>query len=153
MTAEAQSRIALRLRLHSGPCSIPLHRVHHLAGYATLTGQPDDYFLGWLTFHGQQVPVFDLNRVVCEQPTPEHFGSRIMVLDAAAEAPTRYIGLLAAGLTNTVKVTVAAQDPDVPPLNLDSYLPMLYALIPSVIPTPIRTAISKPIPTPPVASA
>jgi chemotaxis signal transduction protein len=131
MTAEAQSRIALRLRLHSGPCSIPLHRVHHLAGYATLTGESNDYFLGWLTFHGLQVPVFDLNRVVCEQPTPEHFGSRIMVLETPSEAPTRYIGLLAADLTDTVKVTTATHHPYAPPLDLDSYLPMLYTLIPA----------------------
>ena len=137
MTAEAKSRIALRLRLHSGPCSISLHRVHHLAGYATLTGKPDDFFLGWLSFHGLQVPVFDLNRVICDQPTPEQFGSRIMVLDAPAEAPTRYIGLLAAGITDTVKVTAAAHDPDAPPLDLDCYLPMLYALIPTPIPTSI----------------
>jgi len=145
MTAETQSRIALRLRLHSGPWSIPLHRVHHLAGYATLTGQSNDYFLGWLTFHGLQVPVFDLNRVVCDQPTPEHFGSRIMVLEAPSEAPTRYIGLLAGGLTDTVKVTAAAPHPDAPPLDIDSYLPMLCMLIPMPIPTPISA--------PPAASA
>jgi chemotaxis signal transduction protein len=141
MTAEAKSHIALRLRLHSGPCSIPLNRVHQLAGYATLTGQPDDYFLGWLTFHGLQVPIFDLNLVVCDQPTPEHFGSRIMVLHAPPEAPTRYIGLLAAGLTDTVRITAAAHDPAVPPLDVDSYLPMLCTLIPT------------PVSAPPVASA
>jgi len=128
MTAEAQSRIALRVRLHSGLCSIPLDRIHHLAGYATLSGDAEDYFLGWLTFHGQQVPVFDLNRIVCDQPTAEHFGSRIILLHAADESPTRYIGLLAADLTDTV----ASNDPEAKPLDLDSYLPMLYTLIPEV---------------------
>jgi chemotaxis signal transduction protein len=124
--AEAQHRIALRLRLDSGLCSVPLHRVHHLAGYATLTGQPEDYFLGWLAFHGEQVPVFDLNRVICDKATPENFGSRIIILTAGADAPSLYIGLLAADLTDTV----AADDPAVPPLHLDSYLPMLYPFIP-----------------------
>lgn len=127
MSDQVQHRIALRLRLDSGLHSIPLHRVHHLAGYATLTGQPDDYFLGWLTFHGEQVPVFDLNRVVCDQPTVENFGSRIVILTADANAPTRYVGLLAADLTDTI----AQNDPAVTPLHLDSYLPMLYPLIPA----------------------
>jgi len=127
MTGEAMSRIALRLRLHSGPCSIPLDRVHHVTGYATLAGPADDYFLGWLTFHGQQVPVFDLNRVVCDEPTPELFGSRVVLLEAAPDAPVKYVGLLAADLTDTV----AANDADVKPLDLDSYLPMLVTLIPA----------------------
>jgi chemotaxis signal transduction protein len=126
MTAEAQHRIALRLRLSSGLCSIPLARVHHLAGFATLTGQPDDYFLGWLAFHGDQVPVFDLNRVVCDEPTAENFGSRIILIEADEDAPTRYIGLLAADLTDTI----APDDSTAQPVPLDSYLPMLYPLIP-----------------------
>jgi chemotaxis signal transduction protein len=123
---EAQHRIALRLRLSSGVCSLPLERVHHLAGYATLSGQADDYFLGWFLFHGEQVPVFDLNRVVCDQPTEESFASRIVLLEAEEGAPTRLLGLLASGLTDTV----AANDPAALPLRLDSYLPMLYPLIP-----------------------
>ena len=69
MSVETQSQVrkklALRLRLESGPCSFPLERVHHLAGYAALTGVTDEYFVGWLAFHGEQVPVFDLNRVWC----------------------------------------------------------------------------------------
>jgi chemotaxis signal transduction protein len=122
-----RSGVALRFALSSGTWSVPLHRLHHLAGYATLTGTSEDYFLGWLTMRGEEVPVFDLNRVVCDQPTPEHFGSRIMVLKAAAESPTPYIGLLAAGVTDTIS-------PDATPvetLDLDSYLPMLFALIPA----------------------
>ncbi|WP_089409023.1 hypothetical protein [Granulicella rosea] len=122
MTTAAQHRIGLRLKLDSGVCSIPLHRVHHLAGFATLTGEPDDYFLGWLRFHGERAPVFDLNRVVCDAPTAESFGSRIILLEAAAGAATRYIGLLAAGVTDTAA--------DLPELELDDYLPMLYTLIP-----------------------
>jgi chemotaxis signal transduction protein len=127
MTTEPQSRIALRLSLHSGPYSIPIHRVHHLAGYATLSGEPEDYFIGWLTFHGLQVPVFDLNRVVCDQPTPEHFGSRIILLDVSPDGPTRFLGLLASDVTDTV----ATNDPGTEPLDLDSYLPMLYTYIPT----------------------
>jgi hypothetical protein len=131
MTAEPKSRIALRIGLASGPCSIPLHRVHHITGYASLSGKEDDYFLGWLTFHGQQVPVFDLNRIHCDEPTQERFGSRIILLPmgpgASPEATGSYIGLLAAGLTDTV----ATNDPEVNPFDLDSYLPMLYALIPT----------------------
>jgi len=122
-----RSSISLRFTLASGPASIPLHRLHHLAGYATLTGDADDYFLGWLAMRGEPVPVFDLNRVVCDQPTPEHFGSRIMVLRAGAESPTPYVGLLAGGITDTIADSATAE-----PLDLDSYLPMLYSLIPAV---------------------
>lgn len=129
MTApeEARSRVALRFALSSGIWSIPLHRLHHLSGYATLAGEPEEYFLGWLAMRSELVPVFDLNLVVCDQPTPEHFGSRIMVLKAAPEAPTAYIGLLAAGVTDTVVLNVGS----IERLDLDSYLPMLYTLIPS----------------------
>jgi chemotaxis signal transduction protein len=82
---------------------------------------------------GEQVPVFDLNLVVCDQPTPEHFGSRIMVLKAAPESPTAYIGLLAAGITDTVVLNVGS----IERLDLDSYLPTLYTLIP---PAPLEPA-------------
>jgi chemotaxis signal transduction protein len=119
--------LALRFALSSGTWSIPLHRLDHLAGYATLTGEPEDYFLGWLTMRGEQVPVFDLNLVVCDQPTPQHFGSRIMVLNAAPGSAARHIGLLAAGVTDTVS---PGEEP-VETLDLDSYLPMLYTLIPA----------------------
>ncbi len=122
-----RSGISLRFTLASGPASIPLHRLHHLAGYATLTGDADDYFLGWLSMRGEPVPVFDLNRVACDQPTPEHFGSRIMVVRAGTESPTPYVGLLAGGMTDTL-----ADGADVAALDLDSYLPMLYNLIPTV---------------------
>lgn len=128
--ARSQPTLSLLLRLDSGPCAIPLARVHHLAGFATLTGEPDDYFLGWLLFHGRTVPVFDLNRVVCDQPTPERFGSRIVLLEAASDAPTPLIGLLAAGLTDTVSTSATPVQNAVPPLDLDLYLPMLYTLIP-----------------------
>jgi chemotaxis signal transduction protein len=121
------SGVRLRFALSSGIWSLPLHRLHHLAGYATLTGKPEDYFLGWLEMRGEAVPVFDLNLVVCEQPTPEYFGSRIMVL-AAPDSPVPYIGLLAAGVTDTVDPSSSSAEP----LDLDSYLPMLYALIPPV---------------------
>jgi chemotaxis signal transduction protein len=133
MTSEAPSRvqtgIALCLRLASGPCSIPLHRVHTLAGFARLSGEPDDYFLGWLTFHGEPVPVFDLNRIVCDQPTAENFGARIIVVEAEAGTPTQHLGLLAASVTDTI----SPRDPgwgNVEALDLDMYLPMLYSLIP-----------------------
>jgi hypothetical protein len=62
---------------------------------------------------------------VCDQPTPEHFGTRIMVVRAGVESPTPYVGLLAGGITDTVKEIA-----EVEPLDLDSYLPMLYSLIP-----------------------
>lgn len=119
-------RLALRFALSSGVWSIALDRLHHLAAYATLTGEPEDYFLGWLAMSGEQVPVFDLNLVVCDQPTPEHFGSRIMVLKAGPESPTDYIGLLAAGVTDTI----AADTAFVEPLDPESYLAMLYTLVP-----------------------
>ena len=124
-----RSNLALRFALSSGAHSIPLDRLHHLAGYATLAGDPEDYFLGWLTMRGEHVPVFDLNRVVCDRPTPEHFGSRILVLKAAEPSPTPYIGLLAAAVTDTISVR-AASDESIEPLDIDLYLPMLYPLIP-----------------------
>ena len=134
--AATPSRIALRLRLDTGVWSVPLQRVHHLAGYATLGGTREDYFLGWLLFHGRQVPVFDLNMVVCEQPTPENFGSRIVLVDAPESAGFPLIGLLAAGATDTV----AANDEAAPLLDLDSYLPMLCTLIPAEPVSPAEPA-------------
>ena len=126
--------LALRVELASGLFSIPLQRVHHLSAYATLTpnpdpdlaAEPDPYFLGWLMLRGDWVPVFDLNRIVCDQPTPEHFGSRIIVLPTNSPAPTPYIGLLAPGVTDTLS---PEQSKAVQALNLDSYLPMLYTMI------------------------
>ena len=132
MTAEAQPRIALRLKLDSGTWSIPLHRVHRLAGYATLMGQAEDYFLGWLKFHGEQVPVFDLNRVVCDAPTPESFGSRIVLLSTDGKAAVPHIGLLAGGVTDTfLQGAEGAEGDEVLPLDIDSYLPLLYTMIPT----------------------
>lgn len=131
-----RSGVALRFALSSGTWSIPLHRLHHLAGYATLTGEPEEYFLGWLGMRGEQVPVFDLNLVVCDQPTPERFGSRIMILKTSPDAPTTYIGLLAGGVTDTVVLNAGS----VERLDLDSYLPMLYMLIPPAPPEPVSQA-------------
>lgn len=128
MTSAPQRRIGLRLKLDSGVYSIPLSRVHHLAGYATLTGEPEDYFLGWLRFHGELAPVFDLNRVVCDVATPATFGSRIVLVEAAPGSATRYLGLLASGATDTIAPDAA----DATELPLDDYLPMLYALIPAL---------------------
>ena len=116
----------LRFQLQSGPHAIPLQRVHYLAGYATLAGEPDEYFAGWLLLHGQYVPVFDLNRVVCDEPTPEVFGSRIVVIKTPDGAPVRHLGLLAAGATDTVP----ADHPETPLFDLDGYLAMLYTLVP-----------------------
>jgi chemotaxis signal transduction protein len=136
MTAEAieteipsaRPCVGLRLTLDSGTFSIALDRIHHLAGYATLSGEPDDYFLGWLDFRGQPVPVFDLNRVVCDRPSLPLMGTRILILRAPASAPAPFLGLLAAGVTDTV----APGDPAAPPLDLRGYLPMLYTLIPEL---------------------
>jgi chemotaxis signal transduction protein len=118
--------VHLRFRLQSGTHSVPLRTVHGVAGYATLVGEPEDYFLGWLKFHGKLTPVFDLNRVVCEAETEATFGTRIMVLDCGADGPVPYIGLLAAGVTDTV----SDSDPGVTPLDLRAYLEMLHTLIP-----------------------
>jgi hypothetical protein len=134
MTAEAieneiavpRPSVGLRLTLDSGTFSIALDRIHHLAGYATLSGEPDDYFLGWLDFRGDLVPVFDLNRIVCDRASLPLMGTRILILSAPASAPTPFLGLLAAGVTDTV----APGDPGAPPLDLRGYLPMLYTLIP-----------------------
>lgn len=116
----------LRIRLESGPCGLPLRRVHSVAGFASLSGEPDEYFRGWLRFHGRWAPVFDLNRVVCETPTAEYYGSRIILVDAAADAPVTHIGLLAPGVTDTV----AANEAGVPQLDLDLYLQMVVNFIP-----------------------
>jgi chemotaxis signal transduction protein len=126
--APMRSGQALRISLASGSWLIPLNRLHHLAGYATLTGEPADYFLGWLSMRGEQVPVFDLNLVVCEQPTPQNYGSRVLIFKAGAESATPYIGVLAGGVTDTV----SASESTLEEFELDSYLPMLYTLIPWV---------------------
>ncbi len=131
MALDTRPRPALRLELASGPCGIPLYRAHYVAGFATLGGDSDDCFLGWLTLHGNQVPVFDLNRVVCDQPTPERFGSRILIVHGGKGSPTELVGLLAGGMTDTVSPGDPGYD-EIEPLDLDSYLPMLYALVPPV---------------------
>lgn len=118
----------LRFRLQSGPHAVPLKRVFRVAAFAALTGEPDEYFAGWLRFYGKQMPVFDLNQVLCETPTPEEFGSRIIVVDAAPGAPVPYIGLLAPGVTDTG----STDDPDVAPFDLDLYLQMLSNFIPAL---------------------
>jgi len=118
--------INLCFRLQSGPHALPLRRVYRVAGFASLTGTPDEYFLGWLTFHGRQAPVFDLNRVVCDTPTPEEFGSRIILVEAGPDAPVPYIGLLAAGVTDTC----AADVPGVTLLDIELYLQMIANFIP-----------------------
>src|SRR5579863_7867355 len=108
----------LRFRLESGAHAIPLQRVFRVAGFASLTGAPDEYFLGWLKYRGTNVPVFDLNRVVCDAPTPEQFGSRIILVEMGESEIAPYLGLLAAGVTDTC----AVDDGEVQPLNLDLYL-------------------------------
>jgi len=118
---------SLRFRLQSGPHALPLGRIHRVAAFASLAGEPEEYFMGWLMFHGRQTPVFDLNRVVCETPTPEEFGTRIILVDAGPDAPVPYVGLLAAGATDTC----AADDPGVTPLDVDLYLEMLSNFIPA----------------------
>jgi chemotaxis signal transduction protein len=122
--------MALRLsfRLKSGEHAIPLARVHAIVGYATLRGERDHYFRGWLCFHGEWVPVFDLNCLLCEDPSPETFGTRIILARCDDIAPVRLIGLLAAGVTDTV----AAGDTSVALFNLDDYLPVLMNLIPDI---------------------
>lgn len=119
--------LRLRFRLQSGEHSIPLALVHSVVGYAKLSGETGEYFLGWLRFHGEWAPVFDLNCVACEQSTPEMYGSRIILVPAGERAPVRLIGLLAGGVTDTV----AANNADVVPFDLNLYLPMLMNLIPA----------------------
>jgi hypothetical protein len=102
-----------------------------VAGFAALAGQPDEYFLGWLTFQGKLAPVFDLNRVVCDAATPEQFGSRIILVDAGPDSTVLFVGLLANGATDTCR----ADEPGVTPLDVDLYLQMLANFIPSLPPT------------------
>ena len=118
----------LQFRLQTGPHSVPLRRVYRVAAFGALAGAPEEYFAGWLRFYGHMVPVFDLNRVVCEASTPEEFGSRIMLVEAPPGATVPYIGLLAAAVTETV----AANSPGTTPLDLDLYVQMLANLIPAV---------------------
>jgi chemotaxis signal transduction protein len=120
--------VSLRFRLQSGLHAIPLSRVYRVLGLASLEGVPEEYFLGWLGFHGSQVPVFDLNRVMCDTATPEEFGSRIILVETGPGAPVPCIGLLAAGVTDTC----AADDPAVTLLDVDLYLLMLSNFIPPV---------------------
>ena len=117
----------LRFRLQSGAHAIPLERVYRIAGFASLSGVPDEYFLGWLKFRGGQVPVFDLNRVVCDAATPEEFGSRIILVETRENESVPCVGLLAAGVTDTC----ATEDADVQLLDLDLYLQMLSNFVPS----------------------
>ena len=118
----------LQFRLESGPHSLPLSRVYRVAAFAALTGEPDEYFAGWLWFYGRPVPVFDLNRVVCEAATPEEFGSRIMLVEAPPRSAVPYLGLLAPSVTETVTAIHSGTTP----FDLDLYLQMLANFIPAV---------------------
>jgi chemotaxis signal transduction protein len=123
MTTAAAHGLALRLEMDGAPASLPLDRVRQVIGYAALRGEREDYFLGWLRFRGDDIPVFDLQQVLCEKPTPEDFSSRIIL----AEAGEGLIGLLAPGVTDTV----ARAEPGVTALEWNSFLPMLLPLIPA----------------------
>jgi hypothetical protein len=100
--------------------------VYRVAAFASLVGEPEEYFLGWLCFFGKWTPVFDLNQVICESPTPEDLGSRVVLVEAPPGSATPYIGLLAPGMTDTA----APDEPGVTTLDLDLYLQMLSTFIP-----------------------
>ena len=119
---------SLQFRLQTGPHSIPLDRVYRVAPFGALRGEPEEYFAGWLRFYGHMVPVFDLNRVICEASTPEEFGSRIMLVEAPPGATVPYLGLLAPAVTETV----AADNPGTTRFDLDLYLQMLANFVPAV---------------------
>lgn len=121
--AGGKSGVGLRLTLGCEAYAIPLQQVVELVGYATLEGQPEEYFAGWLMLHGTKIPVFDLSRVVCDLPAPEHFGTRILVVRTKGSG---LIGLLAAGVVDTVEPGA------VETLRLDQYLPMLETMIPAL---------------------
>ena len=57
---------------------------------------------------------------MCDVATPEHFGSRILIVKAPETAGVAFVGLLAADVTDTV----ASEDASVPALDVDSYLPI-----------------------------
>jgi chemotaxis signal transduction protein len=118
----------LQFRLQSGPCAVPLSRVYRVAAFAELTGQPDEYFMGWLRCHDRVVPVFDLNRVVCEVSTPEELGSRIILVEAPPGAGVACAGLLAPAVTGTTD----SQSSGATLMDLDLYLQMLANFIPPV---------------------
>lgn len=121
-----QARIALRARLSNGEYAMPADRVLQIVGFAELSGESDDLFLGWLCYRGEQIPVFDLNQAVCEQPSPRTFGSRIAIVEAGRGTAVRPMGLLTPGLTDTV----ARGADGVEPLPLDMYCSILLPLIP-----------------------
>jgi chemotaxis-related protein WspB len=126
MSGEARTENALRFTVGDQTFALPLAAIHHVVGYVTLHGTPDEWFLGWLRFHGEPVPVFDLCRVISDIPTPPTFGSRIIIVDAPANSTTPHIGLLAAGVTDTIATT----DAEITPFELSSYLPLLAPLVP-----------------------
>ena len=126
MAVIASSGNALRFMLGSEVWSIPLSSVRRLVGFANLSGDGDEWFLGWLRFEGELVPVFDLGRVVCDAGTPAVFGSRIIIVDATQDETAKLVGLLARDVTDTVRTN----EPGVTPLDLGSYLPMLDAMLP-----------------------
>jgi len=116
----------LHFRLQSGLYAVPLSRVYRVAAFAALTGQPDEYFAGWLRCHDRVVPVFDLNRVVCEVSTPEEFGSRIILVEVSPVGGMSYMGLLAPAVT----VATDLQSSGATLMDLDLYLQMLANFIP-----------------------
>lgn len=124
---ERQARVALRVRLSNGEYAMPIKNVERIVGFAELSGQGDDIFLGWLTYHGARIPVFDLNQAICEQATERTFGSRIAIVQAGKGEAAMRMGLLVQGPTDTV----AHGAENMEPLPLEMYCSMLVPLVPS----------------------
>jgi len=117
------SGVQLRFRLSTGDWTLPLLGIEALSACAAMKGSADDYFLGWLNFHGEPVPVFDLDRVANEHPTRPEYGSRIVIV----RSNDRRMGLLVNGATDTTNAE------DARAFDLEPLLPMLATLTPAAV--------------------
>ncbi len=59
---------------------------------------------GSLNYHGECIPVFDLNHLLAFKPTEKSLSSRIVISKAPNACENNQIGLIAAHLTSTVTI-------------------------------------------------
>lgn len=132
MATQAHPRTVLQLKMPAGEYHLELQSIFRVAGVATLEGDADGSFMGWLCYQGEFLAVFDLSQLLDSGPSTLCFGSRILLVNAHPGSKTRHVGLLVEEVTDTMPLTAA----DGAPLNLTSILPMLQYLEPAKKPEP-----------------
>src|SRR6516164_8017335 len=102
--------LALTFQVGSARAAVDLRRVRSVVPRVRLTpsaGGPVGV-AGGFVYRGRVVPVIDLNRLAGAGDSPDHLGSRIILVSHPAAGPDALIGLLAA------RVAEVCELPDTP---------------------------------------